>query len=132
MINIELTRFKVKEGKSKLVDEWLLFLNENMSETLITLEKEKMYVETIFREVFNGEEYLYWYSVQGEGGQEVEESDHWIDKKHLEYWEECIDKNFKPSKKIIKLLIVISNFIIFLLGLALSVSINQYLQQFLP
>jgi len=96
MINIELTRFKVKEGKSKLVDEWLLFLNENMSETLITLEKEKMYVETIFREVFNGEEYLYWYSVQGEGGQEVEESDHWIDKKHLEYWEECIDKNFKP------------------------------------
>lgn len=96
MINIELTRFKVKEGKSKLVDEWLLFLNENMSETLITLEKEKMYVETIFRETFNGEEYLYWYSVQGEGGQEVEESDHWIDKKHLEYWEECIDKNFKP------------------------------------
>lgn len=96
MINIELTRFKVKEGKSKVVDEWLLFLNENMSETLITLEKEKMYVETIFREIFNGEEYLYWYSVQGEGGQEVEESDHWIDKKHLEYWKECIDKEFKP------------------------------------
>lgn len=95
-MNIELTRFKVKEGKSQLVDEWLLFLNENMKETLITLEKEKMYVETIFREVFKGEEYLYWYSVQGEGGQEVEESDHWIDKKHLEYWEECIDKDFRP------------------------------------
>lgn len=95
-MNVELTRFKVKEGKSKIVDEWLLFLNENMNETLITLEKEKMYVETIFREVLNGDEYLYWYSVQGENGQEVEESEHWIDKKHLEYWEECIDKNFKP------------------------------------
>lgn len=95
-MNIELTRFKVKEGKSKIVDEWLLFLNENMKETLITLEKEKMYIETIFREVLNGDEYLYWYSVQGENGQEVEESEHWIDKKHLEYWEECIDKNFKP------------------------------------
>lgn len=95
-MNVELTRFKVKEGKSKIVDEWLLFLNENMKETLITLEKEKMYVETIFREVLNGDEYLYWYSVQGENGQEVEESEHWIDKKHLEYWEECIDKNFKP------------------------------------
>ena len=95
-MNVELTRFKIKEGKSKIVDEWLLFLNENMKETLITLEKEKMYVETIFREVLNGDEYLYWYSVQGENGQEVEESEHWIDKKHLEYWEECIDKNFKP------------------------------------
>lgn len=95
-MNVELTRFKVKEGKSKIVDKWLLFLNENMKETLITLEKEKMYVETIFREVLNGDEYLYWYSVQGENGQEVEESEHWIDKKHLDYWEECIDKNFKP------------------------------------
>lgn len=25
-----------------------------------------MYVETIFREIGNREEYLYWYSVQGE------------------------------------------------------------------
>ena len=53
-----------------------------------------MYVETIFREVLNGEEYLYWYSVQGEGGQDVEHSEHWIDKKHLEFWDECIDETF--------------------------------------
>ena len=95
MLNIELTRFKVKKGKSKVVDEWLLFLNENMEETLLTLAAEKMYVETIFREVLNGDEYLYWYSVQGVGGQEVEDSESFIDKKHLEYWEECIDKKFK-------------------------------------
>ena len=69
MLNIELTRFKVKKGKSKVVDEWLSFLNDNMNETLLTLEAEKMYVETIFREVLNGDEYLYWYSVQGVGGQ---------------------------------------------------------------
>ncbi|KAF1300766.1 MULTISPECIES: DUF6176 family protein [Enterococcus] len=96
MPNIELTRFKVKTGKSKIVDEWLLFLNENMEETLITLEKEKMFIETIFREVVDGEEYLYWYSVQGKGGQEVEESEDWIDKKHLAYWKECIDTTFIP------------------------------------
>lgn len=95
MLNIELTRFKVKKGKSKVVDEWLSFLNDNMNETLLTLEAEKMYVETIFREVLNGDEYLYWYSVQGVGGQEVEDSESFIDKKHLEYWEECIDKKFK-------------------------------------
>jgi hypothetical protein len=33
--------------------------------------------------------------VQGVGGQEVEDSESFIDKKHLEYWEECIDKKFK-------------------------------------
>ena len=94
-MNVELTRFKVKEGKTEKVDEWLKFLNENMEEVLVTLEGEKMYVETIFREWLNGEEYLYWYSVQGENGQDVEESQHWIDKRHLEYWNECIDSSFR-------------------------------------
>ncbi|PAK33318.1 DUF6176 family protein [Peribacillus simplex] len=95
-MNVELTRFRVKEGKSEIVDEWLKFLNDNMKDVLITLEGERMYVETIFRENLDGNEYLYWYSVQGEGGQNVEESKHWIDKKHLEYWEECIDSSFRP------------------------------------
>lgn len=95
-MNIELTRFKVKEGKTEVVDEWLKFLNENMKDVLVTLEGERMYVETIFRETLNGDEYLYWYSVQGEGGQDVDESEHWIDIKHLQYWDECIDTNFKP------------------------------------
>ncbi|AMW99264.1 DUF6176 family protein [Rummeliibacillus stabekisii] len=95
-MNIEMTRFKVKEGKTEVVDEWLKFLNENMNDVLVTLEGERMYIETIFRETLNGDEYLYWYSVQGEGGQDVDESEHWIDKKHLQYWDECIDTNFKP------------------------------------
>lgn len=93
-LNVELTRFKVKKEKSKIVDEWMKFLNDHMEETLLTLAGEKMYVETIFREVLDGVEYLYWYTVQGVGGIEVEESNSWIDKKHLEYWAECIDSNF--------------------------------------
>lgn len=96
MMNIELTRFRVKKGKSERVDEWLAFLKDHMKDVLVTLEGEKMYVETIFREDLNGDEYLYWYSVQGEGGQEVEQSEHWIDKKHLEFWDECIDETFRP------------------------------------
>lgn len=93
---VELTRFKVKDGKTHKVDEWMKFLNDNMKDVLVTLEGEKMYVETIFREKLDGNEYLYWYSVQGEGGQNVEDSEHWIDQKHLVYWEECIDASFRP------------------------------------
>lgn len=95
-MNIELTRFKVKAGKSEIVDEWLNFLNDNLNEVLITLESEKMFVETIFRELIEGDEYLYWYSVQGKGGEGVEQSTHWVDKKHLEYWNECIDRTYQP------------------------------------
>lgn len=94
-MNIELTRFRVKQGKSERVDEWLQFLTNNMKDVLTTLEGEKMYVETIFRENMNGEEYLYWYSVQGVGGQEVEQSTHWIDEKHMAFWKECIDDSFQ-------------------------------------
>ncbi|HEM2808666.1 TPA: hypothetical protein U0616_000413 [Streptococcus suis] len=93
-LNVELSRFRVKEGKTVQVDEWMAFLNEHIEDTLLTLEGEKMYVETIFREVLDGREYLYCYSVQAEGGIEVENSESYIDKKHLEYWEECIDASY--------------------------------------
>lgn len=95
-MNVELTKYRVIDGKSAVVDEWLTFLNENMKDVLVTLEGEKMYVETIFREVLDGHEYLYWYSIQGEGGVEVESSTHWIDEKHLAFWKECIDSSFQP------------------------------------
>ncbi len=105
-MNVELTRFKVKEGKSARVDAWLKFLNDNMEDVLVTLDGEKMYVETIFRELINGEEFLYWYSIQGEGGQKVEESDHWIDKKHLEFWRECIDETYEPVDLITEVVMI--------------------------
>lgn len=95
-MRVELTKFRVKQGKENRVDEWMKFLNEHMEKVLLTLEDEKMYVETIFREKDGNFEYLYWCSVQGEGGQTVEESDHWVDRVHLQYWRECIDYNFEP------------------------------------
>lgn len=98
MLTIELSRFRVKEGKSARVDEWLAFLKEHMSDTLLTLEQEKMFVETIHRETLDGREYLYWFSIQGEGGQEVYDSESYIDREHLKYWDECIDPTYRNNK----------------------------------
>lgn len=64
-MKVELVRFKVKEGKSKQVDAWLKFLNANMKDVLVTLDGEKMFVETIFREQLNGDEFLYWIQFKG-------------------------------------------------------------------
>lgn len=93
---VECTRFRVKKGKSKRVDEWMNMLNDRMPEVLLTLEDEKMYVETILRETTDEDEFLYWYSVQGRNGVEVEDSEHDLDKTHLEFWDECIDETYKP------------------------------------
>lgn len=36
--------------------------------------------------------------VEGSGEQVVAESTHWIDKKHRDYWTECIDPTFALVK----------------------------------
>ncbi|EIM06264.1 hypothetical protein A1A1_11897 [Planococcus antarcticus DSM 14505] len=92
----EPSRFKVKKGKAEVVEQWMNFLNEHMDKVLLTLNDEKMFVETIFKEEINGAVYLYWYSVQGEGGAELENSEHEVDKKHMEFWNECIDLSYQP------------------------------------
>ena len=65
-MQVELSRFRVKPDCADIVEEWIAFLNDNM----------------------------YWYTAQGEGGDAVENSEHWIDKKHIEYWQACIDKAY--------------------------------------
>lgn len=93
-MKIELTRFRVRKGAQADVDEWLQFLNANAGAVRETLESEQMYVETIFSETVNGIDYLYWYSIQGEGGSSVEQSEHWLDEKHMHFWRTCIDETF--------------------------------------
>jgi predicted RNA-binding protein len=94
LLNIELSKFCVKKGKRQQVDEWLRFLNREMPGVLLTLEDEKMYVEMIFREKDAEDDYLYWFSMQAEGGAAVEDSDSDIDRIHMQYWRECIDESF--------------------------------------
>lgn len=96
-MRVELTKYRVKEGKNELVDEWIEYMHNHMDDVLMNLEGEKMFVETIFREAFNDVEYLYWYSVQDDNQPEDKISKADLDEKHLEYWERCIDKTFRPE-----------------------------------
>src|SRR5699024_1060386 len=97
IMRVELTKYRVKEGKSELVDEWIEYMHNHMDDVLMNLEGEKMFVETIFREAFNDVEYLYWYSVQDVETTEQEVNADELDQKHIEYWEQCIDKTFRPE-----------------------------------
>ena len=89
----ELTRFRITEGKSARVDEWFATLNARRAECIETLEREKMYVETIFREKIGDEEFVYWFSLEGEGGESMLTSPFEIDRIHREFAEECLDRS---------------------------------------
>ena len=96
-MRVELTRFRVLPGRGGVVEEWMAFLRDHEQAVRQTLGPERMHVETIFSETVDDVEYLYWYSVQGEGGNDVTSSGHWLDRAHLDYWRRCIDPSFPPE-----------------------------------
>lgn len=93
----ELTTFRVKQGKESLAEEWMILLAERQTECVETLIRENMVYEGIFKRYKNGRLYLTWFSIQKEGGNAVTNSPHEIDKIHLRYWDECIEKERQPE-----------------------------------
>ncbi|MFS1515797.1 DUF6176 family protein [Bacillus sp. SCS-151] len=97
-MKVRLSKYRIKEGKTKRVDDWMDMLNQNMDKVLIILKNENLYVETMFREKNADGEFLYWYAIQGDNEMNVELTEDEINnkneviKKHMEYWEECIDQ----------------------------------------
>jgi Family of unknown function (DUF6176) len=89
-MKVELSRYRVKEAKSSRVDEWLQMLNDHMAEALPMLDHEEMKLEVVFREVSGNDEYLYWFSVQGDSGTSAN-NDYEHGRKHVAFGEECID-----------------------------------------
>ncbi|MFC3899892.1 DUF6176 family protein [Aliicoccus persicus] len=95
-MKVELTRFRVKPGKSKRVDDWMEYFRLNMDDIQINLDDENTFVESIFREEFYGEEYIYWYSVKSNKENESDKEPY-LDPTHLRFMDECIDKTYRPE-----------------------------------
>lgn len=93
-MRVELTRFRIRPDKTDRVDEWLAMLNRRMAEVKETLAREEMKVEVIFRELVDGQEYLTWFTIQGEAGEEVNTSPHPLDHDHIAFHKECIDHDY--------------------------------------
>jgi Family of unknown function (DUF6176) len=89
-LRIELTRFRARPDTLSLIDEWMDMLNARMAEALATFPRERMHVEAIFRDQGQDPEYVYWFSIQEDGGEPVETSHASLDRDHLAYWDRCI------------------------------------------
>ena len=89
----KLQRFEVVAGKEEKFKEWMDYLRRNRVAAAATLEGERTYFEAVFSDKSgDGMTYAYWLTLKGEGGKSVESSTSELDKKHLEYWNECIKK----------------------------------------
>ncbi|MFI5200852.1 MAG: DUF6176 family protein [Candidatus Kapaibacterium sp.] len=93
-MKIELSRIRIKDGKSARVDEWLATLNARKAECIETLEREKVFVESIFRHKDGEEEFIYWFIVQGDDAPTLESSPFPIDAIHWAFAEECLDRSY--------------------------------------
>ena len=90
-MKVELSRFRIKRGKEARVDKWLATINSELPQHIPILDEEQMKLEVIFRETIDGEQFLTWFSVQGDIGYDISKSRHAVDQRHLRFADECID-----------------------------------------
>ena len=93
-MRVELSRYRIKAGKEARVDEWLKMLHDRTAESLPILEEEQMKLEVIFSETINGEQFLTWFSVQGDIDYNVRNSRHEVDQLHVQFADECMDDSY--------------------------------------
>lgn len=68
-------------------------LNDSMATIVPLLDYEEMKLEVIFREMINGDEYLYWFSVQGDAGKSANDL-YDVGRRHVAFHEECVDHDY--------------------------------------
>ncbi|MFT3701275.1 MAG: DUF6176 family protein [Agriterribacter sp.] len=94
-----LYRFEMNDGKMAKFNEWMKWHCDAYDEIITTLEREKMYAESIFRDTVNQPGILYWLTIDGEGGAAVTNSPLKIDSVHNKYMKEVIKKGSRTVLK---------------------------------
>jgi len=86
MADIRVSRYRIREGKTEKLRNWLEKLeNERKDELIETLIEEKTLTETAFIEETEDRNYLVYYM-------EVEDSDMDLDKKHREIFQDTLEQ----------------------------------------
>ena len=95
---VEMVRFRVIAGQEATAREWLAYLGDHPAQFRETMIPERMQVETILSDEQEGRLHLTWFSVQLPGGASVQDSEHELDRVHLDYWGRCIDPDWGPQR----------------------------------
>jgi hypothetical protein len=94
-IKVELTRFRIRPGEEGTYAEWMSFHRQHQPEMVATLDRERMYFESIFRDETGDGRTIYWLSVEGEGGEPVTTSPHEVDRVHVRFGQRVLERESK-------------------------------------
>jgi hypothetical protein len=94
-----LYRFKLNKENMATYREWVQWHHDEYGPMIKTLERERMYFESVFRDTVNDPDVIYWLTINGEGGETSSTSTLEIDKKHNEYMKKML---VKGSRNILK------------------------------
>ena len=94
---VTLYRFELNPDKLERFQDWVNFEHAHHSETVDTLEREKMYVEAIFRDREREKSVIYWLAVQGQGGGHTDDSPLPIDKQYEQFMQETLKKGSRTT-----------------------------------
>lgn len=90
-VEIVLHRFDMVPGKGQAFREWINFLHARHREAVATLARERTYFEAMFTAPDEPGR-LYWITVQGAGGANVESSTLDLDRQHVAYMNAILAK----------------------------------------
>jgi hypothetical protein len=98
-LHVHLQRFEIAPGKLERWEEWMQFQADLHEEVVATLQRERTYLEAIFRDRTGAGNSVYWLTIKGEGGATVESSPLEVDRIHLEFWNEVIRPGVRVEMK---------------------------------
>lgn len=98
-LKVTLYRFRLNRDSMAVYEDWIKWQHNQHQAIVETLEREKMYVEAVFRDTVNQPDYIYWLAVNGEGGEHYTTSNLAVDKIHSEYMKKILVKGSRVVLK---------------------------------
>ncbi|GGI23311.1 DUF6176 family protein [Pedobacter mendelii] len=94
-----LYRFHINSKNKKVFDDWVKWHQMEKEAIATTMEREKMYVESVFRDTLNNPNVIYWLAFEGTGGENYSTSNLAADQKHATYMKQILTKGSKVTLK---------------------------------
>jgi hypothetical protein len=98
-LHATLYRFRLDTANMPVYREWVHWHHDAYRPMIETLEREKMYFESVFRDTVNEPRFIYWLAIDGEGGGTSSTSTSDIDRKHVEYMKQILVKGSRVTLK---------------------------------
>lgn len=91
-LKVTLYRFQLNKEKRNVYGDWIRWQHEEHAAIVQSLDRERMYFESVFRDSAREPDVIYWLAVNGEGGAHYDTSPLAVDQKHDAFMRQILVK----------------------------------------